>query len=426
MPFPKVTIKTTDETYITQNTQTYNTFYAGFFDRGPENEATSVSSILDFKVTFGKPTSENLTEWMQIYNYFAYNNSCIYLTRVIGENSTLATSKGPAKSLESFVGVSAKTKGSWGNGLSVVLSESGNQTIVNVYLNNILVETTTTENPAGLETEYVILNVSHKGQLDYNAKISLSGGYSEPPTQQQIADAYEDFGSREDLNLSLILANPEYEYPALKLAETKNAMVFSYSDSVKNVSDKIVYYYGTKKQKNPFNGKTIEVPITGDVLGIRSNLMNTEGIGVSHCKRSQSLLNVVAADILNLEELYNKGINSIGKMDNAYFVNSESTPTGKNATIQIILNELTKELASLSNYFVFEMNDDITRSDFRKKINARLENYKDSGYITAYQSTCDLSNQNSSEPNALYIDVAVQMPGIIETIDLRFTAQALS
>lgn len=410
MPFPRVKIVEKDQTEIAENSQSYNAFYAGFFDRGPENEITKISSILEFKLIFGKPIKDNQSEWFNIYNYFVYGNNCIYLTRVIGELSTYATNVGPFKDLIGFSGISAKTRGSWANNLKVQITE----TEFKVFMNGTFVESGQIENP---ESEYIILQ-----DFKTPGTYELYGGLSVEPSTQDIADAYEEFKGQEQINLSLVLANPNYEYPAISLAESRKACVLAFSQNVKNYNDFVCYYYGFKKQKSPFNGKLINVPIIGDIFGLRTYLMNSSGLNVSHCKRTNTILNVSSFELLNLEENYNKCINSLGKMDSNYYAWSEITSTGKQLTNQIILNELTKDLENLSRFFVFEFNDDITRNDFRKKINLKLQNYKDQNYITDFQSVCDLSNQNVSNPNELYIDVYIKQPGIIEEITLRFAA----
>lgn len=391
--YPQVKAITEDYTSIVSQNQAINAFYAGHFERGPVGELTQISSIYDFKITFGKPTSANQSEWFQIYNYFLYNNNCIYIVRTGAKESSRAR-RGD---------ISAKYPGEYGNSLRVVCD--GSQ--VHTFLNNKLVETI-----AIGESSYYI---------DYPDTITecnaqLTGGFHAEPTAQDIADAYE-IGNSGDIDYDFILANPLYEEPALQLAEAKLAIAFTYKPHNTNC----ICYNGSKRQNSIFTGKTIEVPILGDALGMRCNLANTEGLSESHCKRSYKLNSIESAKILDLKELYDKRINSIAKDEGGYYFYSETLGNGNTLTQELILNRLKKESSEFARYFVFELNDELTRNEFQKKISAVCQNYKDNRYITDYLVVCNDSNQ-LIEPNSMICDISVKMAGIIEVVNIRLKA----
>ena len=428
MAYPKVTVQTTDNTIITPTTQKHNVFYAGVFDRGPVSEKTTIYSILDLKVTFGKYFELNQDEWMSIYNYFSYGNSSIDIMRVIGLNSLSASSIGGIKihsendfdnlpKVENII--CASSPGGWGNNLKVKISGDSSYIIFHTYLNNEFIENHVVEKSEFIElkTDYFYAYLIDFKEQDYE----LFGGITFEPTPEQIQDAYEA-ADDEDTDYSFILVNSNYEYCGVSLAEKKKAIAFANHKDTHIFSDNLIYYDGYKTQRCPFTGKSIRAPIVGDILGMRTYLSNNEGIGVSHCKRNYSLDNIIDFKIPKLEELYENYVNSLGKNSSYYYPYSEVLSNGKNFTQQLIFNTLSKDCERGARYFVFEYNDDYTRNSFKKQITSILNTYKDSRLISNFQVTCDLSNQNSSEPNAMYLDIIYQQAGIIEEIKVRITA----
>lgn len=413
MIYPNVTIKSQDESSIPVLTQKYNVFYAGNFDRGVIGEITEIYSLLDFKVTFGKPTKENYKEWFQIYNYFSYGNTRIYLTRVSGKKSQYANSKNLiidnlsiSNTLETINDiVIAKTPGYWGNELTIINKNSN----IQIFLNNELVETIKN----GDESDYIVYN--NLTQEHY--KLSL--GYTEPPSTQDIADAYQEIENSEDIDLDFVIANTNYQSCAIKLAQTKKAVAFCEAKTSVEKSENAIYYFGEKKQSNIYTGKTIDVPIVGDIVGMRAYIAGQEGIGVSHCKRSYNINNVISFEVPKLKELYAKNINSLAKGEYSYFANTEICSDNGNFTNKFIHNRLSKETGNEALNFVFEFNDEITRSNFKNKIAVICEKYKMDNLITDYKIICEISNQNLSEPNGIYLDIIYKPNNLIQEVKIN-------
>lgn len=425
--FPGVIVVENDTTEIVPRTQEYKVFYAGVFDRGPVNTVETISSVLDLKYTFGKHFELNTKEWMEIYNYFNYNNTSIDITRVVGENSLTASNIGGLKiqtekdwnelpKVETII--AASSCGGWGNVLRVEFDVSKTLKI-QTYLNNEFIETTEVKlnYPIEIKTDYFYAYI-----LDIKEKtFNLSGGITFEPTAEQIQTAYEE-ANTEDTDYAFILANPNFINPAITLAEKKRAIAMvNYTGDMVN-SGSAIYYEGEKKQLDPFTGKSLSVPIIGDILGMRTNLLNDYGLIESHCKRSYEITDIISFRVPDLRKLYDKNINSLGRGDYSYYSNSEILSNGKNLTQTLIYNDICKSLEKAARYFVFEFNDDITRSAFRKAINSKLETYKNSRAISNYTAICELSNQNASEPNSMSIDVYIAITGIAEQVKLKFTA----
>lgn len=393
--FPEIKVLTEDYTTIAQKSQEHNVFYAGWFDRGPVGEIQQISSIYDLKITFGKPTSQNWDIWHQIYNYFLYGNNCIYIARTASEVSE------PARSED--CNISAKYPGEYGNLLSV---ESDGATI-SVFMNQKLVESL----KYGDSSYYI----------DYDfvgpVKTRLKGGIQGPSSSVQIEDAY-NLAESENFDFDFIWCNSEYPNCGISLAQKKYAIA---------VVDKPIYepsticYEGTKTQTSVFNGKSYNIPLIGDFLGLRVSLMNSYGLGESHCKRSYSLMDTPIAKALDIKDLYSKNINTIGKNPNGYYFYSETLTNGSKLTTELILNNLKKDSQAVARYFVFENNDDLTRNDLQKKLIALCEEYKADRNITDYQVVCNEANQ-PIDPNSMIADVYVRMPGIIECVIITLKA----
>lgn len=395
--FPRIKVTTEDFTTIVKSGQALNAFYAGYFERGPVNEITQITSIYDFKITFGKPSEYNLKEWFQIYNYLSYGNACIYIVRCDADTSTFAKSQD--------FDISAKYPGSWGNDLVV----KGTGENINVLLNNKLVE------KINFDEESYYINYKN---LPKNFETRLRDGFHDLPGAIDIAEAYE-LALDDNYDFDFILANPNYEYPAISLAQKKNGIAFLYNPVYES---NCICYQGTKKQRSIFDGKLYEIPILGDAMGLRNYLANSESLRESHCKRSYALTNIESAKIPQLEPLYNKGINSIAKNENYYYFNSETMCDSSSFTNTLILNRLKKETADAARYFVFEMADDFTRNDLQKKMQLKCQEYKDSLYIVDFVVICNESNQNTMEPNSIFCDIYVKMNGIIEEVLIKLKA----
>lgn len=411
MVYPSVTIKSIDESSIPVLTQKFNVFYAGNFDRGIIGEIKEIYSLLDFKITFGKPTKDNYKEWFQIYNYFSYGNSKIYLTRVSGKKSQYANSQNLIiNEISNLLEITddiiiAKTPGYWGNELSIINKNSN----IQILLNNEIVETI----KYGEESDYIFYN--NLTQENYQ----LSSGYTEPPSTQEIADAYQEVESSGDIDLDFVIANTNYQYCAIKLAQTKKAIAFCEAKTLIEKSENAIYYFGEKKQSNIYTGKIIDVPIIGDIVGMRAYIASQEGIGVSHCKRSYNINNVISFEVPKLKELYSKNINSLAKGEYSYFANTEICSDNDNFTNKFIHNRLSKETENEALNFVFEFNDEITRSNFKNKIAVICEKYKMGNLITDYKIICEISNQNINEPNAIYLDVIYKPNNLIQEVKIN-------
>lgn len=475
MAFPEVITRRVDASQVSQYRPKYRTFYAGFFERGPLNTLTSVYNQVDFKYRFGKPNINNIEEWMMIYNFFEYRNDEIIISRVVSENSRNAYFTFPESKVElnisnqeefnnfgnenSLLTVVARNPGAWANGIKIAIFDSSvvnnNELIYSNYYakdfvrslaNNqkyLVVFENSEPNEQLLITdnnfdylnefsEYIFIESKLKNQTFYGDNIiNLSKGYSNAPTQAQITEIYESLGDSNDLDAKFILANPYAKNASIQLADTRQdcvAFVGIKGESEINSltkSENAVVYIGEKIQKNIYTGKNVYVPFIGDVLGLRSYICNNQGIEISHCKSVNNLLNTEGVKKIyndsEARELYDSNINIIKRGYNGFYPYSENTLKGTKLTDILIIQDLTKECESISNYYIFEQNDEFTRNDLRSKIIAILERYVANRLIQEYQVICDLTN-NEQGANTINISVFYKPQFLIEVIRLNLVS----
>jgi len=132
---PGIVIKERDlTTAVVTNTQSITGAFATSFARGPVGEITTIGSQSDLLNIFGKPSSANAEDWFVASEYLNYGGRLAVVRAETGTNSANTGSNaalnvrnstdwlGGLGSGETFV---AKTPGSWGNALRVIVADRG-------------------------------------------------------------------------------------------------------------------------------------------------------------------------------------------------------------------------------------------------------------------------------------------------------------
>jgi len=129
---PSVTVKEIDNSANIHIGSFGSAAFVGYFNKGPINYPTFISSINEFKTVFGEGYSDYYQDWSQVYNYLNYSSG-IWVSRTTGDTRSNATSGTPIliDNLEVWREIKdtlvtplsiefyAKTPGSWGNTLSI-------------------------------------------------------------------------------------------------------------------------------------------------------------------------------------------------------------------------------------------------------------------------------------------------------------------
>lgn len=137
---PGIVIKERDlTTAVVTNSQSITGAFASTFARGPVGEITTISSQSELLETFGKPSASNAEDWFVASEFLNYGGRLAVVRAETGTNSANSGSnaslnvknsadwEGGLGSGETFV---AKTPGTWGNALRVIVADRGADQII--------------------------------------------------------------------------------------------------------------------------------------------------------------------------------------------------------------------------------------------------------------------------------------------------------
>ena len=137
---PGIVIKERDlTTAVVVNSQAITGAFASTFARGPVGEITTISSQSELLNTFGKPGASNAEDWFVASEFLNYGGRLAVVRAETGTNSANSGSnaalnvrnsadwEGGLGSGETFV---AKTPGTWGNSLRVIVADRGADQVI--------------------------------------------------------------------------------------------------------------------------------------------------------------------------------------------------------------------------------------------------------------------------------------------------------
>jgi hypothetical protein len=137
---PGIVIKERDlTTAVVVNSQAITGAFASTFARGPVGEITTISSQSELLNIFGKPNASNAEDWFVASEFLNYGGRLAVVRAETGTNSANSGSnaalnvknsadwEGGLGSGETFV---AKTPGTWGNSLRVIVADRGADQVI--------------------------------------------------------------------------------------------------------------------------------------------------------------------------------------------------------------------------------------------------------------------------------------------------------
>lgn len=269
--------------------------------------------------------------------------------------------------------------------------------------------------------------------------LKLSGGKTTEPLEKQIFDEYFNIGESNEYIFDFVIANFRAPLAAIILADNrqnagngceafinvpKDENPYNFCESLIKSNNAIVYY-GNKLQINPFNNQKIWVSCIGDIVGIRTHLINNLELSSSHCKTFHNFLNAIEIDAIpneqEIQKLYNNNINVVRKGHQGFYAFSENMLLGQKLTNRIIHNNLINDCTKIMNYYIFEHNDEITRSALTLKLINLCEKYKTDNNINSFKIICDETNNKNSDNN-IYADILYSPKNLIEEITINLVA----
>ena len=137
---PGIVIKERDlTTAVVTNSQSITGAFASTFARGPVGQITTISSQSELLEIFGKPSASNAEDWFVASEFINYGGRLAVVRAETGTNSANSGSNaslnvknsadwdGGLGSGETFV---AKTPGTWGNALKVIVADRGADQVI--------------------------------------------------------------------------------------------------------------------------------------------------------------------------------------------------------------------------------------------------------------------------------------------------------
>jgi len=197
---------------------------------------------------------------------------------------------------------------------------------------------------------------------------------------------------------------------------------------------------GYKEQLDTYNDKKIKVPLNGDVAGLNAAATEIQpwntpaGFNNGQLKNTNKLLfNPTEQD---RDVLYPKGVNSVVSFKaQGTVLYGDKTLLSKPSAFDRLETRnlfifLEKSIANFAKYYLFEINDSFTRSQFKNAVDPFLRNIKGNCGIYDFLVVCDETNNTPSvvETNNFAGKILIKPQYRINFIDLSFvgTRQSVS
>lgn len=267
--------------------------------------------------------------------------------------------------------------------------------------------------------------------------LELSEGSSEEPSPNDIHEAYEDVIDGDEFNISFLISNERNLNAAYQLSsKTKIISVVNIPKDIEPLdfynftNENVIIYSNYKKQFDKESGKYRWVAFTGDIVGLKTYLMENVGLNESYCKLTHLIQNVDDVykkyNEVDVEALLLRNINVIQKTDIGTYLRTENlkTPSNiiKDLTNVVILRELEEQCEGIALRYVFEQNDEYTRYNFKMQINQVCEYFKSYNLITDFKVVCDLTNNVQFE-NILNCDILYKPIYLTKFVNINVRAR---
>lgn len=461
-------IKIFDSNYIsnTNLNPTQNiALFIGEFEKGNINEPKLISTVLEFKLYFGRALEFNFNDWYQVYNYLSYPGSPkIWVCRTSGRTNIKANNNS----------IVANSPGIWGNLLTVEIYHKNN-------FNDYLKETFGIFDIREVTEDYLVI-IRRKDtiveQFMISNAIDLNSNYIEQINLVQgiykLADGHSDIASKQDyIETFGIFSKEDYEIDIVISPEDYNDVVIDFVEYRKDcigflgIPRKIVTYlvingvnlatesgeyialsvknliatkadfnyikdyiltlkpslycfltFGFKVQIDGFTNEKKIINVTGDIAGLkaanshlvpwgigsgfeRGNLKNYEGFTMKITKPEA-------------DELYKLGVNTLSNgvlISQKLFIRNEEIVSRLHQ--RCILNYLERVTEKLTRRYIFESNTRNTRATVAMSIKKVLEDMMSSRGIEAGKVVVSTDNENK-----IIINIYIKMSFITDFVKI--------
>jgi hypothetical protein len=294
---------------------------------------------------------------------------------------------------------------------------------------------------------------------------ALTGGIDDnAPTDAELIAAYDLYKDSEQIDVSLIpvgkASTTVAQYVIQSIADYRKDCVAFVSPvdtstgdpvigSTPDKIEKLIAYrealnlsssYGVcdtgyKYQYDRYNDVFRWVPLSGDIAGLCARTDNIADPWFSPAGLNRGTIKNVAKLAVNpnktqRDALANKSINSVvNTKSSGPVLFGDKTLLSKpsafdHINVRRLFIVLEKSIATASKYFLFEQNDDFTRSQFRATIEPFLRDVQGRRGLISFRVICDASNNTDQviSNNELRGNILIKPTYSINTISLTFTA----
>lgn len=288
--------------------------------------------------------------------------------------------------------------------------------------------------------------------------LELKFGTDGKPSGADISSVYEELFSDAilDGDTDILIANEKTNQTVLDIAKARQdvvGLVGGRSEDYVGISSKSkitdnaitwrgaeikgnnsygIAYANYKFMQDVITGKEISVSIAGDVAGvIAKSAEDTERWFAPAGTRRGQLIGITSLpynpDKSNMDRLYTNGLNPIYIAGNAGALvwGNNTLSTSLNVflslNVRLLFNLIKRALKISLQDYVFEQNDELTRTQIRNLINSFLRDIQSRRGIDDFRVICDGSNNTPQvvSQRALIIDVYIQPTRSAEFIQLN-------
>ena len=275
--------------------------------------------------------------------------------------------------------------------------------------------------------------------------------------------AYDQFGSKEDVDISLVLGGKAYggtgeqvaNYIIDNIAEARKdcvAFISPPSSATVNVpgfetanvnafrnllrsTSYAVMDSGSKYQYDKFNDAYRYVPLNGDIAGLCVRTDNTRDPWYSPAGFARgNIKNIVKLSYnpnqANRDQLYKNGVNPVVNFPGQGVVlYGDKTMLAQPSAfdrinVRRLFIVLEKAISTAAKFALFEFNDDFTRAAFRNLVEPYLRDVQGRRGIYDFRVVCDNTNNTPQviDANQFVGDIYIKPARSINFIQLNFVA----
>ncbi len=271
---------------------------------------------------------------------------------------------------------------------------------------------------------------SNEDEIEIN--YITDGGFNTKVVQEKVASIA---ASRKDC-FGIIGARTEDIVNKTNAAASASVIAYRKTLSISgNTSTYIGFFGNVKKMYNKYSDKYFWISCSSDVTGLMALTDSLYFPWYATAGSTRGVLKNVSAigfnpDDIYIGQMYQNNINTIKfEPGVGYIINGNRTLQSKpsafrDINVRKLFTYCEQNILGTAKYYMFEFNDDITRSNLYSSVNNFMSTIKSNRGVYDYKVICDRTNNTASviDNNELYLDVLIKASRAIQNITVRFVA----